>query len=244
MGYLGESSRRWYYGTKKHSYEITALYLARNPNRSEEKQLKSLRFADSAKNEEAFKLILNSRDWTSESLKSSLNQTHNSNIAKLILDKCGGTLSNEDAEEILNSHCYKYNESDYPIIKLLTSKYPEMDIHRVGQALSRLAPYRNTFRNTFKAIDFLLTHFPAISKEDRKEALLAASKKQNTETIKSIEQKTPGLVEENLDQVLKNATTNKSVSALYAIHDPSFFNWLLANYKEKITPEQIGGGGS
>ncbi len=228
-GYLAESSRGWHYGTKKHSYEITALYLARNPNRQEHKHAKSLCFAASTENEEVFKLILNSRHWTFESLKNTLMDTHNINNANLILDQYKNALTNKNKEmgEVLRSHCFWYGESHYPIIEFLVSNFPQMDVSCVGQALTRLAQYRNTL----KPISLLLTKFPGIDEKDMKEVLLKASEKNNGKIFELIEQHTPGIVGKNLDQVLKDASKN---------HDFSTFNWLSAKYKEKITPEQIG----
>ena len=225
-GYLREASRRWHYGTKKHYYEITALYLARNPNRSEKKLAKPLRFA-ADNNKEVFELILNSRNWSDQTIKDTLKYTKTTEFAKLILDKYKHTLSNEDAGEVLRSYCFIYMDSDYSIVEFLVSKYPQMDIDSVGKALYWLAENEKAF----KAIYFLLNKFPNIEEKYRKEALLKASKNKNKSIIELIEQKTPGLVEKNLDQILKIAANNSDILLL---------NWLSEKYKEKITPEQIG----
>jgi hypothetical protein len=170
MGYLGEASRGWSYGTKKHRHEITALYLARNPNRSEEKMVKSLEFAAIGNKLEHFKQIFDSRVWSNDVLRDFLKHNTNEEAATYVLDNDNDSLTNEDAENILERHCSYYKKNSLPIIKLLTEKYPNMDVAVVSKALVSLADQRNSA----EAVDFLLENYPEITTDDKNEAFLKA----------------------------------------------------------------------
>lgn len=174
VGCLREAARRWHYGTKKHSYEIAALYLARYPNRPEEKQANALRSAVIVKNEEVFNLILNSREWSTQTLTNLLEYVDSENNAQLILDK-DNEFTNEDIGEVFNFHCLTYEESKHSLLQFLISKYPQMAIDHVGKALIDLVKNKNTL----KPIQLLLNHFPDINENDRKKALIEAFKKKN-----------------------------------------------------------------
>lgn len=100
-------------GLDKHNLEVVRLYLARNPNRSEEKLVKCLRYAASIGKSAIVELILNSnsRVWTKDSIMSALRLAGNERVARKLLAK--SNLSGDELGSVLENlavHCNEHND--------------------------------------------------------------------------------------------------------------------------------------
>ena len=230
LGYLSEATRKWNWGLKTHSLEVATLYLARNPNRSEEKLVKALKFAGIAKNKEIFQLILNSRtDWSSASIESVLMSASNTEIVALVLEKYKFSITNEKAAHILYYYTnafFNNNSERLSLIQLLLDTYQEIDINWVGRSLEGAVNNADC-----DVVDLLLTRFPNIKIEYLVDALKKASTKGYTNIIELFRKKSPELVVNHLNQLLKDTANRGDIETL---------NWLLLTYKENITTAHIG----
>lgn len=230
MGYLAEATRVHSWGLKKHSHEVAALYLARNPNRSEEKLGKALSFAAIAKgNQEIFKLILDSRTtWSSNTIKKVLECTDSIEIAKLVLDKHSTVLTDQQAGSIVE-YCTgrSYKKNNFGIIELLLTTYPSMHLDQIGSGLEGAA--RN--ENGSDLIELLITRFPKIEKEYMAAALKKASEKGLTKNIEVLLKHLPSeLIIPHVDNLLEQAADRG---------DKEFIDSIVTNYGEHITAASI-----
>jgi hypothetical protein len=225
MGYLGEATRAFSFGLKNHSYEVVALYLARNPDRSEEKICKALRFAASVGKEDIVKLILDSRNtWSSDSIEKVLKFAKDAKIAKIILDQYADRLTDKQAGSVL-SLLAGWNK--YSVIKLLIATYPNIDINEVGQGLERAARRKDAL----DIVHLLLNRFPQIEEKYVAKALEEASKNSLKEVIEALLQHSPNLVSTHLDALLERAADRG---------DTVILNWLLDTYKDNVSSASIG----
>lgn len=133
-GYLEEAARGWRYGCEKHKLEIVSLYLARNPNRKEEKLRNALcSAAISSKNKEVFQLILDSRkNWSAETICHVLKSCRSIEITKLVLDEYSDLLSADQVGTILK---YQAESKCQEIVEVLFERYPEIDQKTIAAAL-------------------------------------------------------------------------------------------------------------
>lgn len=196
--YLEEASRKRYFGTKKHSDEIKRLYISRKKHLPEKELAKSLRIAAVNANEETLKLILESRDWTTSTLKNTLKDVHSKESAQLLLDKCKDELTNEEVGEILIAHCSNYKETSYPIIELLTREFHKISIDSVGDAIVEIAENANAK----EPMGLLLNKFPNIDKGKKDKAILKAFRNKNIKLINFIIINHPEIIENKLYQLL------------------------------------------
>lgn len=227
-GYLGEATRAFSWGLKKHNYEVVALYLARNPNRSEEKLSKALRFAASAGKEEIVKLILDSRnDWSSNSIKEALKFTKDTKIAKIILENCSNILTDKDAGSVVSYLAGNFMQNNYSLIELLIANYPNIDITEIGRALVRASGEEDSFNIVY----LLLNSFPKIEEKHIEKALEEASNKGFKDIIELLLQNSPNLVTTHMDRLLENAASRGNHVIL---------NWLLNTFKDNISSTSIG----
>lgn len=228
MGYLGEATRAFSWGLKKHSHEVVALCLARNPNRPEKKLKEALIFAAITEKPEIFKLILESRTtWSSDSIAKVLNFTKSTEIANIILEKYSVILTDKQVGSVIGYLAGNIGQNNYKLIELLINTFPEIDINEVGRGLKGAAMRKDSFDN----ICLLLDRFPQIKEEHIVAALKKASEEGLKDTIEVLLKKSPNLVKTQIEKLLENAASHG---------DEVILNGLLNIYKENIVSASIG----
>lgn len=228
-GYLAEATRAFSWSLKKHNLEVVALYLARNPNRPEEKLKNALRFALVAGKEEIVKLILDSRTtWSSDSIEYVLKFAKDTKTANIILEKYSNILTDKQAGSVLSSFAGRFfSEDNSSLIKLLLTYYPNIDITGVSRGLENAAGTTGGFN----IVCLLLDRFPKIEETYMANALENASKEGFKDTMEVLLKKSPTLVTTHLDELLEKAADRG---------DGVILNWLHNTYQENITPASIG----
>ncbi|MBS0634311.1 MAG: hypothetical protein JSR37_02475 [Verrucomicrobia bacterium] len=225
MGYLAEASRQWNDGCKKHGYEITALYLARNPQRSEKSLGNALAFAAGANSPDSFKLIFDSRtDWTAETVRWTIKSAKREADVQLILDKYKSLITDDDAGEIIRSLAIGAGEERAPIIKLLLEAFPNISSEYLGEALVRAS------QGYYSEAAFMtiLEHADRIKQEHLDEALARASEKGFETRIEKLLARTNG---SNVGIALVGAASRSHTEICTKLID---------TYREKLTTEDIG----
>lgn len=226
-GYLEDSSRKGSFRANKHSYEITKLYFAGGRKIPEDELKEVLISADRGQKEGLFELILKDMNLSLSVLKDLLKRVQSKENAKLLLEKCNGELTDADAGEILFGKSVLYNESKYPIIEFLVDNFPGIDIDSVGHAIVELTRYKDSY----KAIELLLKKSSNLHKKDLNKAIENSAHEKNQNFIELIDEYYPGILEANLDEVLKIIARK---------HDLSILKWLLDKCKASVTYDHIG----
>lgn len=227
IGYLGEATRAFSWGLKKHSHEVVALYLARNPNRPEEKLCKALRFAVSAGKEDIVKLILESRAaWSSNSIEEVLKSTGDAKIAKIILQEYSHILTGKQVGSILRYLAGNFLRNNYSLIELLISTYPDIDINEIGRTLESAAGSKSAF----DTVSLLLRRFP-IDESYVAKALEKASKEGFGGVIEALLENSPNLIPTHIGGLLEHAASRG---------DEGILNWLLNTYADNVSSTAIG----
>lgn len=227
-GYLMEATRAFSWGLKKHSYEVVALYLARNPNLSEKKLRKALIFSASRGKEEIVKLILDSRSsWTSDSIEEILKFTKDTKTAKIILKKCSDTLTDEQAGSIVCSLASNFMQNNHSLIELLITTYPNIDINEIGLGLEKAAGKKDGF----DIVCLFLERFPEIEEKYKANALDKASEKGFKGAMEVLLQNCPNLLTTHRFKLIEKAASRG---------DRVILNWLFSLDKENVSSTSIG----
>lgn len=226
LGYLRDATKAWNWGLKKHNYEVVALYLARNPQLSEEELKEDLRFAAQLGNEEVVKLILNSRNnWSSDSIEEVLKSTTTTQIAKIILNKYSVTLTDKQAGSVVSDLAGRFMQNNYDLICLLIKTYPNMDNAEVGEALLRAAGKKDA-RNI---VSLLINNFHSkIDENAILNALKIALKTGSNDNAQVIFDISPEFAKKHINNLITDFTINQDM-----------LNWLLAKYPTSIISSSI-----
>lgn len=251
-GYLCEATRAFSWGMRKHGPEVVALYLARNKDRPEQSLKKALTTAAYLGNKEVFKLILDSRTWSSRSIQHALCYAKNTEIAVLILEKYQSILNSGQVELILNT--FSDDKEKYSLVELLIATYPNIDLRsgieqtagskdgfktldlllksiqitgeHVARALEKAAE-----KGLNENVALLLERVPGITSAHIAPALIKASENELKDTMELLLKKAPDLASTHLDCLLENAAKKGNINIL---------NWLTHTYKEFTTTASIG----
>lgn len=217
MGYLGEASRGWHYGTKKHGREIAALYLERNPNRSMKKMEKSLAFAAISSNEEVFNLILDSRsNWSKETIEDALINTNSLSRFKTLLTKEYSPKLQISMKKVFTERCAlrsysRSKEQNLLIFNHMVDSY-SFDNQTLSKALTSLI--ESIDDETFLG-EYTKKILSTIESEDNEEEegananlkllLLEAVKNGKFQVFQILYEKDPTAFTENVDEVLEKS---------------------------------------
>lgn len=225
LGYLGEAIRTFSWGLKRHNIEVVKLYLARNPDRSEEKLKNALKFAASLDKLEIFKLILDSRtDWSSNSIQEVLKLAESVEVANLVLERYSSDLTGQQVGSILEFQLGSFkSDKQLELIELLLKTYQNIDMDKVGLSLKTAV-----MSNNYNISKLLIDYYPKIGEKYHAAALRIASNRGYISIVKLILQNSPYLATLPLEYVIKNAITNKE-----------FLEELLTQYEKDITTSHI-----
>lgn len=224
MGYLAEASRQWNSSTQKHGREICALYLARNPDRSEKSLGKALGFACSANSPEVFAMILDSRnDWTSDSIANALSRVKRVEDAKRILNSYKKCLNDEQIKQIVECQLASLYQRDVDLLKLILDEFPGVKVPFIGRLLAELAGRKDVD----SLFELLLERFVF----EQKHLHAALKKAAGDGTRKQVELLLDKESGSNAGIALVGAASRGNIE---------LFEWLLVHYKEKINTAAVG----
>lgn len=236
-GCLKESAKASSWGLKNHSYEVVALYLARNPNCSEEKLRWPLIEAAKTGKSDIINLILTSRKDQNKPLSEDLIEEVLLNLKdektiQSVLQKNEELISEDKTKKILGeiekSGIVKENQTN--LIKFLIEKYPTVDI---GNKICSLFEKVTSTENPIEIVCFLLEKIPEVKSDKMLRSSLSSL------LIKS--------TEENIEDLLKNHPILSSKENIDTLISYSFYwsnkkvaYWLLENsQKENISSRSI-----
>lgn len=227
---------------KEHRNEVIALYLARNPNQSDEKLMRAFHQAaqmrtNNPEDKAVFDLIFNSRQWSSDSIVAVLKNVTDIETAQTILNKYKTTLSPTQAGSVLEAQGLNKDVTN-DLIKLILDAFPNIDKEAAGKCLQNVNLHANYFyqspeneKKCLAIIQTLFDRFPGIEDEFVDAAITHAGDAGYKDVLALLVEKKPHLIDQHLAKLTANAAKRG---------DAEIFHWLLGAYKDKISTQMIG----